>query len=107
MGVISAIVEKEFGERNFGFDSLKSRLNSTMEEKGIVARDYLPPEPRSRFPGILWAGKAEKREVTWPLMKTYGARFLIGASELSFYQRRAEYLVLFLQVTSFLATGGP
>ena len=35
--------EKELGERNFGFDSLKSRLNHDMEEKGIVARDCLPP----------------------------------------------------------------
>ena len=37
MGVISAMVEKELGERNFGFDSLKSRLNRDMEKKGIVA----------------------------------------------------------------------
>ena len=35
------MVEKEFGERIFGFDSLKSRLNDDMEEKGIVARDGL------------------------------------------------------------------
>ena len=36
--------EKESGERNFGynFDSLKSRLNHEMEEKGIVAWDCLP-----------------------------------------------------------------
>ena len=31
------MVEKELGERNFGFDSLKSRLNLYMEKKGIVA----------------------------------------------------------------------
>ena len=37
------MVEKEWGERNFGFDSLNSRLNRDMEEKGIVARDCLPP----------------------------------------------------------------
>ena len=37
VGVISAMVEKELGERNFGFDSLKSRLKRYMEEKGIVA----------------------------------------------------------------------
>ena len=43
-GVISAMVEKEFGERNFGFDSLKY-MNRNMEEKGIVASDCLPPEP--------------------------------------------------------------
>ena len=41
-GVISAMVEKVLGERNFGFDSLKSRLNHNNEEKGIVARDCLP-----------------------------------------------------------------
>ena len=37
VGVISAMVEKELGDRNVGFDSLKSRLNCDMEEKGIVA----------------------------------------------------------------------
>ena len=35
-GGISAMGEKELGERNFGFDSLKSRLNSDMEEKGML-----------------------------------------------------------------------
>ena len=34
MGVITLMGEKELGERNLGFDSLKSRLN--MKEKGIV-----------------------------------------------------------------------
>ena len=37
------MVEKELGERNFGFDSLKY---PDMEEKGIVASDCLPLEPR-------------------------------------------------------------
>ena len=37
VGVILAMVKKELGERNFGFDSLKSRWNCDMEEKGIVA----------------------------------------------------------------------
>ncbi|KAK0136816.1 hypothetical protein N1851_026988 [Merluccius polli] len=36
VGVNSAMVEKELGERNFGFDSLKSRLKRYMEEKGIA-----------------------------------------------------------------------
>ena len=31
------MVERKLGERNFGFDSLKSRVNRDMEEKGIVA----------------------------------------------------------------------
>jgi hypothetical protein len=39
------MVEKELGERNFGFDPLKY-MNREMEEKGIVVRDCLPPEPR-------------------------------------------------------------
>ena len=39
MGVISVMVEKELGERNFGLDSLKY-MNRDMEEKGIVARDW-------------------------------------------------------------------
>ena len=50
VGIISAMVEKELGQRNFGFDSLKSRLNRDMEEKGIVARDCLPPEPHCPLP---------------------------------------------------------
>ena len=34
--------EKELGERNYGnFDSLKSRLNRDMKEKGITARRWL------------------------------------------------------------------
>ena len=55
------MVEKELGERNFGFDSLKSRLNRDMQEKGIVARDCLQPIYnmilfRYRVPGgALWA----------------------------------------------------
>ena len=45
MGVISAMVEKELGEWNFGFDSMKY-MNCDMDEKGIVARDCPLPEPR-------------------------------------------------------------
>ena len=41
VGVISALIEKELGERNFGFDSLKY-INRNMEDIGIVARDGLP-----------------------------------------------------------------
>ena len=44
MGVISAMVENELGERNFGFDSLKY-MNHDMEEKGIVGRECIPLEP--------------------------------------------------------------
>ena len=55
MGVISAMAEKELGERNFGFDSLKSRLNLYMEEKGIVAHDCLPSEPRCRAATVMEA----------------------------------------------------
>ncbi|CAL8336564.1 unnamed protein product [Boreogadus saida] len=43
------MVEKELGERNFGFDSLKY-MNHDMEEKGIVARECLPLEPRFPLP---------------------------------------------------------
>ena len=39
------MVEKELGERNIGSGSLKY-MNRDMEEKGIVAPDCLPPEPR-------------------------------------------------------------
>ena len=49
VGVISAMVEKELGERNFGFDSLKY-MNQDMEQKGIVARECLPLEPRYPLP---------------------------------------------------------
>ena len=40
MGIISVMVAKELGERNFGFDSLKY-MNRDMEEKGIVAGQRL------------------------------------------------------------------
>ena len=49
MGVISAMVENELGERNFGFDSLKN-MNHDMEEKGIVGGECLPLEPRFPLP---------------------------------------------------------
>ncbi|CAL8380682.1 unnamed protein product [Boreogadus saida] len=39
------MIEKKLGERNFGFDSLKY-MNHEMEEKGIVACECLPLEPR-------------------------------------------------------------
>ena len=58
MGVISAMVEKELGERNFGFDSLKY-MNQDMEVKGIVASDCLPLEPR--FPLPVAEGPAPRR----------------------------------------------
>ncbi|CAL8253199.1 unnamed protein product [Boreogadus saida] len=43
------MVEKDLGERNFGFDSLKY-MNRDMEEKGIVARNCLPQKPRCPLP---------------------------------------------------------
>ena len=43
------MVENEFGERNFGFDSLK-HMNHDMEEKGIVGGKCLPLEPRFPLP---------------------------------------------------------
>ncbi|CAL8250008.1 unnamed protein product [Boreogadus saida] len=65
-GVISAVVEKELGENNFGFESLKY-MNRDMEEKGIVAYDCLPPEPRCRGTNASAAGSAEApRRATIP-----------------------------------------
>ena len=49
VGVISDMVENELGEINFGFDSLKY-MNHDMEDKGIVASDCLPLEPRFPLP---------------------------------------------------------
>jgi hypothetical protein len=43
------MVERELGERNFGFDSVKY-MNRDMEEIRIVDRDCLPPEPRCLLP---------------------------------------------------------
>ena len=43
------MVEKELGETNIGFDSLKY-MNRDMEEKGIIGRACLPPEPRCPLP---------------------------------------------------------
>jgi hypothetical protein len=50
------MVEKELGERNFGFDSLHSLKFSDMEEKGIVASDCLPLEPRFPLPAARCRG---------------------------------------------------
>ena len=49
MGVISAMVENELWERNFGLDSLKN-MNHDMEEKGIVGGECLPLEPLFPLP---------------------------------------------------------
>ena len=49
VGVISAMIEEELGERSFGLDSPKF-MNCDTEEKGIVALDYQPPEPRCPLP---------------------------------------------------------
>ena len=59
--VISAMVEKELEQRNFGFDSLKSRLNRDMEEEGIVARRQYIGSGLHRHPG----GQAAVEPVTW------------------------------------------
>ena len=50
MVVFSHMVEKELGESNFGFDSLKCRLNHDMEEKGIIAVRGLLPAPWAELP---------------------------------------------------------
>ncbi|CAL8259298.1 unnamed protein product [Boreogadus saida] len=82
-GVVSitvlAMVEKELGERNFGFDSLKN-MNRDMEEKGIVARDCLPPGPRCPLPA---ATRHHRREAPPPRGTTatrHAARFRGGGA---------------------------
>ena len=55
VGIISAMVEKELGERNFGFGSL-NYMNHDMEEKGIVARDCLQPDSRCPLPAACCRG---------------------------------------------------
>ena len=56
---------------------------------------------------ILWAGKAEKGEELRCYVTTFETTFQISALEPSFFQRRAEQLVLVLHQTQVLATGGP
>ena len=102
-----------------------------MEEKGNVSRDFWAGLRRETIPiknhgqqslappcrgsiwsyiifsfacQILWVGKAEKEDLTWPLMATYGTKFRV--SEHSFFKGGAGYLMLVLHLTSFLATGG-
>ena len=65
MGVTSARVEKYWGKRNFGLDSLKSIMNRDMEEKGIVLRELscrnaaeLPPPGAAGLPPKLWRQSA-------------------------------------------------
>ncbi|CAL8399055.1 unnamed protein product [Boreogadus saida] len=60
VGDISAMVEKELGERNFCFDSLKY-MNRDMEEKGIVA-----PLPAAEAPPPRAVGSAEAGTVSPP-----------------------------------------
>ena len=47
VGVISAMVENELGERNFGFDSLKS-WTTTWRRKGLLAANVSRLSPASR-----------------------------------------------------------
>jgi hypothetical protein len=69
VGVISALVEKELGERNFGFDSLKC-MNRDVEEKGIVSPGA--PLPRRHRLGsgssvyirLMWKWKNQRRRRT-------------------------------------------
>jgi hypothetical protein len=65
VGVISAMVEKELGERNVGFDSLKY-MNRDMEEKGIVSRwtpaaRFLLPATRPHRLGSWQRGSSGRR----------------------------------------------
>ena len=70
VGVISAMVEKELGERNFCFDSLKY-MNRDMEEKGIDALDCLPPEPRCPQPLGTTAARHHRREARCLLLRRW------------------------------------
>ena len=58
------MVEKDLVERNSGFDS-QQYMSRDMEEKGIVARDCLPPEPRCPLPDA---------EATVPRQRAAGLR---------------------------------
>ena len=55
VGVISDMVEKELGERTFGFDSLKY-MNRDMENKGIVEEPETSVKPTQLFEihNIVW-----------------------------------------------------
>ncbi len=56
---------------------------------------------------ILWAGKAEKGAVTFPRMTTYGEDSRSGHFSFHFLKGEAGYPGLGLQLSPFLATGGP
>ena len=51
------MVEKEIGERNFGLDSLKARLNCNMGEKVIVAADVFSRQLSVHFGSISFLGR--------------------------------------------------
>ncbi|CAL8368955.1 unnamed protein product [Boreogadus saida] len=74
------MVEKELGERNFGFDSLKY-MNHDMEEKGIVARECLLLEPR--FPLLrdhrLGAARCSLQEAVVPKRCLLPRRWCLGS----------------------------
>ena len=51
MGATQPYLKRYWGERNFGFDSLKY-MNQDMEEKGIVAGEPRCPVPRDHLLGV-------------------------------------------------------
>ena len=85
-------------------------MNHDMEEKGIVSRDRLPPEPRCPLPRHHRLSSGQHRGTIAPqrwglamVVPLGSGQFEIGASELSFLKGGAEYLVLVLHLTPFLA----
>ena len=63
------LVWGEFGERNFDPDSLESRLNRDMEEKGFVLRELscrkAAGAPPAGVAGVGSSGRTPCQAVTW------------------------------------------
>ena len=100
------MVEKELGERNFGFDALKSRLNCNMEETGIVARDCLPSTgslPTATIPvssmlrfnlnfRLIWMWKNQRRQKTRRMANPTHGMLLYGCFHIGVGGPLLQYL---------------
>ena len=84
------MVEKELGGRNFGFDSLKSRLNHDMKEKGIVAQDFLPlPVARTTDASPHRRRLPRHEDAEGPLRRRRGGARHMEEADRGLYRQRA------------------
>ena len=96
------MVERELGERNFGFDSLKY-MNPDMKEKGIVSRDCLP---LGRFPLPAAEGPPPRRcplqEAVVPKRYPLQKRWSLGSGKRGSRGRHSRSTIPFTSISWFM-----